>query len=72
MTFVNELRDVAIMQGAGDKENEIIDHVRIGKVIQEGSQGFDGLGADKLEFAHKLLGGMLSYSLGREGSGFVL
>lgn len=72
MTFVDELRDVTIVQSAGDKENEIIDHVRVGEIIQKRRQGLNGLSAYKLEFVDKLLGGMLSYGLGGEGSRFVL
>lgn len=60
------------MQSTSDEEDEVVDHVGVGEVVQEDAQRTNCLGADEAELIDELLCGVLCYGLGGQGSGFVL
>lgn len=72
MALVNELGDVAVVQSTGDEEDEVVNHVGVGEVVEEDAQRTNGLGADEAKLVDELLGRMLRNGLCGEGSGLVL
>ena len=55
MTFADQLRDWSLVQGAGDEEDDVVDHVAVGDVVHELGQGPGGLVPHVLELRHQLL-----------------
>ena len=55
MTFANQLRDGSLVQGSSDQEDNVVNHVAIGDVVQEHGQGPRGLVPHVLELCHQLL-----------------
>lgn len=43
------------MQGAGNKEDNVVDHVAVGDVVQKGGKRLDGLLAEVVELCHQFL-----------------
>lgn len=51
----DELRDRALMQRARDQQDDVVDHVAVRDVVQEGGQRLDRMVAHVLELDHQLL-----------------
>mmetsp|Transcript_316 Transcript_316/g.590 ORF Transcript_316/g.590 Transcript_316/m.590 type:complete len:337 (-) Transcript_316:267-1277(-) len=63
----DEFVDVAATEGTLEEEHDVFDHVFVGDEVEEGGEGFDGLGAQILEFAYQLLHGRLLQSRRNQG-----
>lgn len=59
-----EFAGVAFVQGAGDEEGDVVDHVAVGEVVHEFGDGARGLGLEVAEFGDEFIGGF-----GGEGGG---
>jgi len=60
VALVNELVGITLVEGAGNEQNDVIDHVAVGDVVQEGGQGLDSVGPEVLELFHHLLCALFS------------
>jgi len=71
VALVNELVGVTLVEGAGDEQNDIVNHVAVGDVVQEGGQGLDGVSPEVLELCHHLLCALFSNG-GRGNRGWLV
>jgi len=55
MTFSDQLGDWSLVQGPGDEEHDVVDHVAVGDVVHELGQSSRGLVPHVLELGHQLL-----------------
>jgi hypothetical protein len=55
----DELVDVAPGEGAFEEEHHVVDHVLVRDVVEERGQRLHRVGAQVLELAHQLEGGLL-------------
>lgn len=55
MTFSDQLGDWSLVQGPGDEEHDVVDHVAVGDVVHELGQSSRGLVPHVLELSHQLL-----------------
>lgn len=52
---------VAFMERAGDEEDDVVDHVGVCNIVEEGGEGFDGIRAEKVELVDEELRGFVVY-----------
>jgi len=64
MAALEELAGVSLVEGAGDEEGDVVDHVAVGEVVEEFGEGADCVGAKVAEFGDELFG-----CFGGEGGG---
>ena len=50
-----ELQNGPLVEGAGDEQDDVVDHVAVGYVVEEGGQRAGGLVTHVLELRHQLL-----------------
>ena len=55
MALVEELLDVALVQGPSDDQHHVVDHVAVCAVVHEGREGLRCLAAHVLPVLHQLL-----------------
>lgn len=55
MALGDQLADGALMQRAGDQQNDVVDHVAVRDEVEERGQRLDGMVAQMLELDHQLL-----------------
>lgn len=71
MAFGNELRDWALMEGARDQQDNIVDHVAVSDKVQEGGQRLYSVIPHVLEFNHQLLPQFIINHGHRERGGLI-
>ena len=55
VALAHQLGDGSLVQGAGDQQHDVVDHVAVGDVVQEHGEGPGGLVPHVLELGHQLL-----------------
>ena len=55
MTFTHQLGDWSLVERPCDQEDDVVDHVSVGDVVQEHGQRASGLVPHVLELRHQLL-----------------
>ncbi len=55
VALAHQLRDGPLVQGAGDEQDDVVDHVAVGDEVEEGGQLAGGVVAHVLELGHQLL-----------------
>ena len=65
------LGNVAVVEGAGDEEDDVVNHVAVGDVVEEGGEGLDGLLAHVVELCHELVLEALVNGGDGQGAGLV-
>ena len=69
---LEELAEVALVEGARDDEDDVVDHVPVGDVVEEGRERLDGVELHVLELVHHLLDALLLDGRGLDRRGLVL
>jgi hypothetical protein len=72
MASLDQLARIALVERASDEEDNVIDHVTVGNIIQEGGERLYSLGADVMKLGDKLLGTFFCDSRGVKGRRLVL
>jgi len=72
VALVNELMGITLVESAGNEQNDIVDHVAVGDVVQEGGQGLDSVSPEVLELFHHLLCALFSNGRRGQRGGLVL
>ena len=55
VTSLEQLMRISLVKCPESEEDDVVDHVGIGDVIEEGGKGFDSVGSKVVEFGDHLL-----------------
>lgn len=72
VALVDELGNITVMQSSGDEQDEVVDHVRVGEIVQKGAKRLCSLRANEAKLLDKFLGGVFDDGFRLQRRRFVL